>query len=84
MRLRGPAVVDDLDDLGAGVSPYEADPPLLVDADAVLAGSIASQCFEPVVGRDPQVIEGLGGIQQDKLPQGGPFDPRVELLAAFA
>jgi hypothetical protein len=39
----------------------------LVDPDAVLPGAVTPQGFEPVAGRDPQVLEGLGGIQHDEL-----------------
>jgi hypothetical protein len=43
--------------------PGEADPPLIVDSDAVLPAAIAAQLFEPVAGRNPQIIEGLGGVE---------------------
>jgi len=35
---------------------------LLVDADAVLSGAVTAKGFEPVAGRDSQVIESPGGI----------------------
>src|ERR1700737_3339506 len=43
-------VVDQLDVPGAAGTPREADAPLVVDADAVLAGAAAGQLFEPVAG----------------------------------
>jgi hypothetical protein len=44
------AVVDDLDLVGVTVVPAEADAPLVVDADAVLAVAITLERFEPVAG----------------------------------
>jgi hypothetical protein len=41
-------VVDDLDLLRARLGPDEADPPLVVDADAVLTGTISLERFQPV------------------------------------
>ena len=47
-------VVHDLDRVGAFASPYEAQAPLVVDANTVLAPAIALQCFQMVTGRDAQ------------------------------
>jgi hypothetical protein len=43
-------VVHDLnvDRTGRAIRPFEADAPLIVDADAVLSFAIALQCFKPV------------------------------------
>jgi hypothetical protein len=56
-------VVHDLDVGGSCVGPDEADPPLLVDPDAVLASPFSAECFQPVAGRYAEVIECFGGIQ---------------------
>ena len=45
-------VVDDLDVEGIGGAPDEADAPLIVDADAVLACAIALERLKPIAGRD--------------------------------
>jgi hypothetical protein len=50
-------VIDDLDQFGAAVAPDEADAPLIVDSDAMLAASVASQGFEAITGQCPQVHE---------------------------
>jgi hypothetical protein len=50
-------VVHDLDLARARRRPAEADPELVVDADAVLAGSSPFQGFEPVARRDTQIVE---------------------------
>ena len=44
--------VDDLDVEGIGGAPDEADAPLIADADAVLAGTIALERLEPIAGRN--------------------------------
>jgi hypothetical protein len=41
-------VVRDLDLIGVGVPPGEADTPLLVDADAVLTLPVAVQLLQPI------------------------------------
>jgi len=45
-------IIDDLDIDGTGGTfrPFEANPPLVIDADAVLALSVPSQRFETVAG----------------------------------
>jgi hypothetical protein len=43
-------IVGDLDVLGVDAGPDEADPPLIVDADRILPGSVASKGFEPMAG----------------------------------
>jgi hypothetical protein len=66
-------VVDDLDIVRIRASPSETDPPLVVDANAVLAIPVALQGFKPIARRDPQVIQGRGGIQQGELAPGLSF-----------
>src|SRR2546426_7590964 len=45
-------------------SPPEADPPLLVDPDAVLTRTIARQLLQPVPRRHPQVRQNLRSIDR--------------------
>lgn len=47
-------VIGDLDFVGVAVFPSKADAPLVVDSNAVLAFTIASQCFESVAGRNAE------------------------------
>jgi len=70
-------VVNYLRLLWSGVRPYEADAPLVIDPDAVLTDAIAFQSFEPISGRNPQVIERSSGSQLAKLPQRRRMDPRI-------
>lgn len=62
-------VVDDLDVEGIGGTPDEADAPLIVDADAVLASTIALERLEAIAGRNAQVGEGVGRIEDDEFPK---------------
>ncbi len=62
-------VVDDLDVESIGRAPDEADAPLIVDADAVLACTVALERFEPIAGRNAQVGEGIGRIENDEFPK---------------
>ena len=50
-------VIHDLDVPGRTVAPLETDPPLIVDADAVLPPPITVQSFEPIARRNPQIVE---------------------------
>src|SRR5271157_1101561 len=45
------------------VLPIETNPPLRVDADAVLARSVAAQRLEPVAGQGPQILKTGRGIE---------------------
>jgi len=49
-------VIHDLDLIGSGIRPHEADAVLVVNANAVLAFSISDQSFEPIAGRNSQLV----------------------------
>lgn len=79
----------DLDKVGIPAVPAEADAPLVVDADAVLAGAVSGELFEAVAGWDAEVGERFGGVEDEQLPEdatlevGGPAPdgaPFEELL----
>src|SRR5712692_5908751 len=77
-------IVHDLnvDRPGGGLRPLEADPPLVVDANAVLALSVPAQRFEPVTGQRSKVADGRGGLEAIKFQPRGPFESR-ECLDPF-
>src|SRR5262245_10896609 len=56
---RSSMIVDNLDigRSGRAARPFEADTPLHVDADAVLASAIGLQCFQPIAPECLQLIE---------------------------
>jgi hypothetical protein len=55
-------IVHNLDILGTGLRPAKANAPLVVNADAVLAFSVAVERFEAISGRRLQEIEGCGSL----------------------
>jgi hypothetical protein len=77
-------VVNDLDPLGTSVGPREAEPPLVIDSDAVLAGSVSFQGFEPVPGREPEILQNHRSSQLAQLAQRDTMNPRIECVHAFA
>ena len=77
-------VIDDLNVFGAvsSLRPLEADAPLLIDANAVLASPVAGQGFQPVAGQPGQVpqagcrfknSQSLFGLMAEALKAGNPF-----------
>jgi hypothetical protein len=69
-------VIDNLDIRRAGgaLRPFKANPPLIVDADAVLALSISSQHFKTVARQHGKISERNGGFQTIQLHARSPFD----------
>jgi hypothetical protein len=57
--------------VGTSLCPYEADAPLLVDADAVLTRPVAFQRFEAIVRRHGEIAEQLGVVEHPKFPECG-------------
>ena len=51
-------VIDDLNVVCVAIPPSEADPPLIVDPDAVLALAISLERFKPITGRRPKIVKG--------------------------
>ncbi|SUS07460.1 hypothetical protein DF3PB_440017 [uncultured Defluviicoccus sp.] len=64
----GSVVIHDLNIDCIAIAPNETDPPLIVDADAVLTCAVSSQALQTVTRRRPQVIEGAGVMELDELP----------------
>src|SRR5487761_529153 len=79
-------VIDDLHVRGAGrvFAPFEANPPAVVDADAVLTLSVPFQPFKMVAGQRRKVFERDCRFQTVQLQPGGAFDARERLDALAA
>jgi hypothetical protein len=60
-------VVDDFNGFRARIRPNKTETELVVDADAVLAGSITAQQFQTVARRDAEVIEAPSDVQLPEL-----------------
>jgi hypothetical protein len=70
--------IHNFDLMGVTVAPHKTDPPLIIDADAVLTSTIAMEHFQPLAGRRTQVRQLDRGIEHVELPQGRALDIRPE------
>lgn len=59
--------------MGASI-PLEANPPLVINADAVLAGAVSSQRLKSVPGQRSQISKGCSRLQTVKLQTSGPCE----------
>ena len=86
-------VIDDLDLSRTFIGPDEANPELIVQADAVLTGAIPAQCFQAISWRRAQERQGLSGIELLQLAHRDPlkyaellrrtsFEQRASVFAA--
>jgi hypothetical protein len=62
-------VIDDFDIEGIGTDPTKANPPLSIDANAVLSDSITRQFFQAIAWWHLKVIEGSCRIKYPELSQ---------------
>src|SRR5262245_58739344 len=83
-RSASSVVVDDLDVMGVALSPNEADPPLVVDPDAVLARPVRRQRLQPVAGRHREVGQPPRLVEVAELPPRGRLDLEREAPRALA
>ena len=60
-------IVDDLDVVGIAVTPTKANPPLVVDPDAVLSFAVASQGLQSIAGRCLQIAETARAVDLGQL-----------------
>jgi len=70
-------VIDDLDIFRPGIGPHEAEPPLVVDPDAVLSGTVPAELLKSVAGRYSKVCQGFCCVQY------GQFAPRNALRGSI-
>ena len=77
-------IINNLNLEGIAVSPPKADPPLVIDANAVLASAIALELLQAVAGRDAEIVELLGGIHQSQLAEHDAVKLGGEAPDAFA
>ena len=60
-------IVNDLDLPYVAIAPDETYAPLLIDANAVLPKSVATKHFQPVAGRNSQIIETASRVDRNQL-----------------
>jgi hypothetical protein len=75
-------IIDDLDKLGAAVTPDEADAPPVIDPDAVLTATVAFEYLKAITGRRPKIGKPGCGVQNVELAQSDRPD-RLELGNCF-
>ncbi|HET7540187.1 MAG TPA: hypothetical protein VFK05_09955 [Polyangiaceae bacterium] len=69
-------IVDDLDIVRVGSKPAEADAPLIIDSDAVLANPVPGEFLEAIGWRNAEVEEAGRGIKHDELAKGNSLEVR--------
>ena len=69
-------IVDDLDVVRIGSEPAEADAPLVVDSDAVLAIPVPREFLKAIGWRDTEVEEAGSGIKHDEFAKGNSLKVR--------
>lgn len=62
-------IVDDLHLVGVAITPDEADPPLRVDANAVLPPTSPNEFLE-TGGWHTQILRRFGRVEEEQLPKG--------------
>ncbi len=55
-------LIGDFDIVGVASPKLEAHASLIVDADTPLSGAVSRELLEPMGRRDPEVVDGGGGI----------------------
>jgi len=71
-------IVDDLHLVCVTVLPGKTDPPLIVDSNTVLTGSPAFELLQPIAGRNAEILQLLGGIDEPELSKHDPMKVRGE------
>jgi hypothetical protein len=61
--------VDDLDIVRVPGPPTEADPPLVIDANAVLSGTITKQLFEAIARWRPEILHLLCRVKDEQFAE---------------
>ena len=77
-------VIGDLHSVRMALAPNEANPELIVDADAVLSLSVSLQSFQPISRQNAQVRQAPSTVYHEKLPQRHSAQIGGRFLPAFA
>ena len=77
-------VIDDLNVMDVVSDPAEADPPLVVDTDAVLAETIRRKLLQTIRRRHSEVNKTCRGIEHQQFTKGDPVKIRRHSPDSFA
>ena len=72
-------IINDVRRSRRSVDLFKANPPLIVYADAVLALTVAAQCFKSVPRKSGKITEGCSSLHTIKLEAGRPLKARKRL-----
>ena len=72
-------IIDDFHIVGIAPEPAEADAPLVIDADAVLADAVAMEPLEAIPRGDSEVLKAHRSVQYPQLAESGALHVRAEL-----
>jgi hypothetical protein len=67
-------IVDDFNILSVRGLPYETDPPLIIDPNTVLPGTIAIENFQPVTWHTPDFLQAGRSVKDAQLATGNPIE----------
>ena len=89
---RESVIIINFDIVSIAAFPDKADAPLIVDANAVLAGALSFQCFKTISGWQAELSKFIHGMKLDQLAQCHPLDrgrdasalPQVKKLFGIA
>jgi hypothetical protein len=65
--------------LDSSLRPNETDAVFVIDADGMLASSVALQGFKPVAGRSAEIVECPCDVELLEFPQSDPLDVRRQI-----
>jgi len=90
VMLLSSVIIGDFNIKGISVTPYEADPPLIVDSYAALPFAPSLQLFQSIARRDAKVLKRNGAMKEQQFPPRRSFDrskpgdvPVMEELLCF-
>jgi len=69
--------------MGSSIHPAEADSPLGVDPNAVLASAVPDETLQAVPWRHAELIQSLGGVQEQRLSVRPSLHVRWQLAGAI-
>ena len=77
-------IVHDFDAFRIAAAPNEANPPLVIDSDAVLGTAVCFQCFQPISRRHSQVVQRSGPVEIFELAPGNILNARWKSARTLA
>jgi hypothetical protein len=69
-------IIDDLNVVGIPFDPTEAQPPLVIDSDAMLSPPVTRQCLEAIPRRGLEIAQGARPVKVVQLPARHALDRR--------